>query len=90
MKWFLIIDKLITKNTGVSSNAFALVLASIAAFISLMSFIIILFVDLFTEYKINSDMYALAAVITAIGGLFAAAFYGKTQSDKQNGANKYD
>lgn len=90
MKWLDYADKLITKNTGTSSNAFALVLASVAAFFSLISFIIILFIDLFTEYKIDSDLYGLAAVITAIGGLFGVAFYGKTQSDKQEKKYDYD
>jgi len=72
---------LITSNTGISSKNFALVIASIVGGITTLSFILMLFIDLFSTYTIDSDLLGLAAVITAVGGLCAAVFFGKVKAE---------
>lgn len=76
---------LITNDTGVSSKSFALVVATIVGGITSLAFVIMLFIDLFTNYVIGSDLYGMAAVITALGSFAAAIFWGKIKSEKTRG-----
>jgi competence protein ComGC len=88
LKTMSFIRDLIKQNTGVSSKSFTLVSAIFIASISILSFIVMLFIDLLTDKSIQSDMYGMSAVITALGGLVGAAFYAKVKSEETEFKNK--
>ena len=80
---------LIENNTGTSSKSFALVMASIVGSFAIVSFIVMLFVDLFSSYEINTNLMGLAAIITAISGLITAIFWGKVRSERRDNYGTY-
>ncbi|MFK5855232.1 MAG: hypothetical protein QM503_03810 [Bacteroidota bacterium] len=82
--------KLTTKNTGVSSRTFALIVVIILGVLIILSFMVILFVDLFTDLKIDTDMFGLAAIITAVGGLIGVVFWGKVKGDNNTNNENYE
>ena len=73
---------LLRSNTGVSSKTFVMVLAAIAGVFTLGVVVFILIVDLFTDKQIKTDLFGIAAVITAIATLIGASIYGKVSSEK--------
>jgi len=80
---------LIRNNSGTSSKSFALVMASIVGSFAIISFIVMLFVDLFSSYEINTDLVGLAGIITALGGLISLIFWGKVRSERRDNYSTY-
>ena len=82
--------QLFTNNTGKSSKTFALVYFAIVGGIAIICFPVMLFIDLFNpNLKIESDLYGIAAVITAIATLIGVVFLGKVKGEKSE-RNYYD
>ena len=81
-------DLLMQNNTGKSSKSFALVMAVVVGSLAIISFLVMLFVDLFSTYEINTDLVGLAGIITALGGLITAIFWGKVRSERRDSFNQ--
>ena len=79
MKKFL--TQLLANNTGVSLKAFTALSGVISSFLMVLCVIIVLVVDLFTNLKVETDLYGIAAVIGAIAGFTVAAIWGKVKSE---------
>ena len=75
------ITQLLTNNTGVSLKAFTALSGVISSFLMVLCVIIVLVVDLFTNLKVETDLYGIAAVIGAIAGFTVAAIWGKVKGD---------
>lgn len=73
---------LITNNTGVSLKAFMALSGMILASLMVLTIITTLIVDLFTNYKVDTDLYGIAAVIGAIAGFIVASVYGKLKGEE--------
>lgn len=81
---------LIKNNTGVSMKNFILFLGGILAFISIISFIVLLYLDFFyTDKTLSINLLTYASVITAIEGILGLLFYLKVKSEK-NEISNYD
>lgn len=75
------IEKLITNNNGISSKSFGLVLITFMSVLLLSLVVIILIIDLFTDLKIETDLYGITTLIISISTLFLSAVYGKVKGD---------
>lgn len=73
---------LITNNTGVSLKAFMALSGMILASLMVLAIIVVIIVDLFTTYKIDTDLYGIATVIGAIAGFIVASVYGKLKGEE--------
>lgn len=83
------IDDLIRNGTGYSSKNFALVLGILTVFITAISIIALLFVDMFSpRLSISSDMVAMAQLILALDVLVGWFFWQKVRSEKYEFNNK--
>lgn len=82
MKLIEYFDKIITNNTGKSSKTFGMVVTIIMSSMVMFIICIVLIVDLFTNYKVETDLYGIASLIASIGGLLVATIYGKVQGEK--------
>lgn len=81
MKNFLI--RLLTNNTGLSMKNFILFIGGLLAFISVIAFITLLYLDFFyTKNTLSINLLTYAGVITAIEGLLALLFFLKVRSEK--------
>lgn len=76
------LNLLITNNTGVSLKAFMALSGMILASLMVLTIIVALIVDLFTNYKIDTDLYGIATVIGAIAGFIVASVYGKLKGEE--------
>lgn len=76
--------QLVKNNTGVSSKSFALVIGIIVGSLAIISFLVILFVDLFSDYQINTDLFGLAGIISAIATLISLLYWGKVRSERND------
>ena len=75
-------DSLITNNTGYSSKSFTLVLATILILLISLNILAMMWVDLLIpEAKIDTDLYALAGLIGALGGLLGYLYHQKVRSE---------
>ena len=79
MKQFIL--NLLKNNTGVSLKAFVALLGIANATLMVLSVIIVLIVDLLDNFKIDSDLYGVAALIGAIAGFVVAAVWGKVKGE---------
>lgn len=78
------LDKLITNDTGYSTKSFVLILGAISVFLTNISFIVLLFVDLFNPgYRIESNMLEMGAVIGALDVLLGWLYISKVKSEKK-------
>lgn len=82
------ISLLLKNNTGVSLKAFTALSGVISSSLLVLCIIIVLIVDLFSSYKIETDLYGIAAVIGAIAGYTVAAIWGKVKGDQDENNNK--
>jgi len=80
MKKFL--SLLLRNNTGVSLKAFTALSGVISSSFLVLCIVIVLIVDLFSSYKIETDLYGIAAVLGAIAGYTMAAIWGKVKGDQ--------
>ena len=76
-----IISLLLRNNTGLSLKAFIAFSGIITSFIMVLTVVLVLIVDLFSSYKVETDLYGIAAVIGAIAGYIVAAIWGKVKSE---------
>jgi len=83
------IDKLITNNSGYSSKNFALIWGVLTVIFVCISFMGILYIDLLTKHKIESDLIGLATLVGAFQAIISAMvgwfFYEKVKSEQKNG-----
>ena len=79
MKQFIL--NLLKNNTGVSLKAFVALLGIANATLMVLSVIIVLIVDLLDNFKIDSDLYGVAALIGAIAGFVVATVWGKVKGE---------
>lgn len=75
------LKQLIKNNTGVSIKGFLALSGMFIAFLMVLTIIIILIVDLFSNYKVDTDLYGIAALIGSIAGFVLAAVWGKVKSE---------
>lgn len=82
------LDKLITNNTGYSSKNAVLIVSVFLVAVSVLSFIALLFIDIFhVHLSISTDMFGLAAVIAAIEALIVSLYYFKVKSERNEKNN---
>ena len=67
------LKQLIKNNTGVSIKGFLALSGMFIAFLMVLTIIIVLIVDLFSNYKVDTDLYGIAALIGSIAGFVLAA-----------------
>lgn len=75
------LKQLIKNNTGISIKGFLALSGMFIAFLMVLTIIIILIVDLFSNYKVDTDLYGIAALIGSIAGFVLAAVWGKVKSE---------
>lgn len=74
-------NKLIEKDTGVSSKSFFLVIVTLVGAFLLLVPAIILIVEVCYNHTIQTDLNGLAAYIGAVAGVFASAGVTKAWSE---------
>lgn len=86
--------KLIQTNSGASSKAFFLVSVTIIGCLLLLVVEFVLLYEVLTTNTIHTDLMGLAAVIGAIGSLFATAgitkAFGERNETNNNNSNKQE
>lgn len=86
--------KLIQTNSGASSKAFFLVSVTIIGCLLLLLVGFVLLYEVLTTNTIHTDLMGLAAVIGAIGSLFATAgitkAFGERNETNNNNSNKQE
>lgn len=88
------LTKLIQTNSGASSKAFFLVSVTIIGCLLLLVVGFVLLYEVLTTNTIHTDLMGLAAVIGAIGSLFATAgitkAFGERNETNNNNSNKQE
>ena len=74
--------KLIKSNNGYSSKTLTMLWAMAVTTVMLLSIVLVLLIDLFTDYAITTDLYGIATVIGSIAGFAVATIVGKVYGDK--------
>ena len=94
MKTSEYLAKLIQTNSGASSKAFFLVSVAIIGCLLLLVVGFILLYEVLTTNTIHTDLMGIAAVIGAIGSLFATAgitkAFGERNETNNNNSNKQE
>jgi uncharacterized BrkB/YihY/UPF0761 family membrane protein len=94
MKTSEYLAKLIQTNSGASSKAFFLVSVTIIGCLLLLVVGFILLYEVLTTNTIHTDLMGIAAVIGAIGSLFATAgitkAFGERNETNNNNSNKQE
>lgn len=75
------LKQLIKNNTGVSIKGFLALSGMFIAFLMVLAIIVVIMVDLFSNYKVDTDLYGIAALIGSIAGFVLAAVWGKVKSE---------
>ena len=75
------LKQLIKNNTGVSIKGFLALSGMFIAFLMVLAIIIVIMVDLFSNYKVETDLYGIAALVGSIAGFVLAAVWGKVKSE---------
>lgn len=85
-------DKLIINNNGYSIKNFILFIGATTGLLSILSFLVLLFLDFFIDNKsINIDLYGYSLVITSVEGIILGLLGLKVISEKnENKKNKDD
>lgn len=84
------LNLLITNNTGKSLKAFMALSGMILASLMVLCVIVVVIVDLFTNYKVETDLYGIATVIGAIAGFIVASVYGKLKGEEIESKNNQE
>ena len=88
------LTKLIQTNSGASSKAFFLVSVTIIGCLLLLTIGFVLLYEVLTTNTIHTDLMGIAAVIGAIGSLFATAgitkAFGERNETNNNNSNKQE
>ena len=75
--------KLIKSNNGYSSKTLTMLWAMDISTILFIAIIIVVLVDLFTNYSVETDLYGVSAIIGGITMFAISAIAGKVYGDKQ-------
>lgn len=75
--------KLIKSNNGYSSKTLTMLWAMAISTILFIAIIIVVLVDLFTNYSVETDLYGVSAIIGGITMFAISAIAGKVYGDKQ-------
>lgn len=75
------LKQLIKNNTGVSIKGFLALSGMFIAFLMVLTIIVVIMVDLFSNYKVDTDLYGIAALMGSIAGFVLAAVWGKVKSE---------
>lgn len=75
------LKQLIKNNTGVSIKGFLALSGMFIAFLMVLAIIVVIMVDLFSNYKVDTDLYGIAALMGSIAGFVLAAVWGKVKSE---------
>ena len=81
-------NKLIEKDTGVSSKSFFLVIVTLVGAFLLLVPAIILIVEVCYNHTIQTDLNGLAAYIGAVAGVFVSAGVTKVWGSKYDNRNE--
>ena len=74
--------KVIKSNNGYSSKTLTMLWAMAIGTIMFLIILLILLIDLFTDYSIKTDLYGIATVIGAISAFIVSTIAGKVYGDK--------
>ena len=80
IKKFII--NVIKSNTGYSSKTLTVLWAMALSTLMLATIVIVLIIDLFTDYSVTTDLYGIATVIGSIAGFAVTTIVGKVYGDK--------
>lgn len=80
---FEFLSKLIKSNNGYSSKTLTMLWAMAISTILFIAIIIVVLVDLFTNYSVETDLYGVSAIIGGITMFAISAIAGKVYGDKQ-------
>lgn len=80
MFWFLL--KLIKSNNGYSSKTLTMLWAMTISTLLFLTIVILVIVDLFTDYSVDTDLYGISAVIGGITMFVISAIAGKVYGDR--------
>lgn len=75
--------KVIKSNNGYSSKTLTMLWAMAISTILFIAIIIVVLVDLFTNYSVETDLYGVSATIGGITMFAISAIAGKVYGDKQ-------
>lgn len=75
-------EKLVENNTGVSSKNFFLVIVTSIGCLLLFVPVFTLIVEAIFQHTITTDLFAMAAYITAVSAIFASAGITKVYAEK--------
>jgi len=74
--------KILTSNSGISSKSWVMVSGMNLARVVVYWYLIVLTIEMFTDYVLRSDWKTFAAVITSLSILIASAAYGKIKGEE--------
>ena len=74
--------KVIKSNNGYSSKTLTMLWGMAVTTVMLLSIVLVLLIDLFTDYSVTTDLYGIATVIGSIAGFAVATIVGKVYGDK--------
>lgn len=80
---FKVLIKILKSNTGYSSKTLTMLWAMAISTILFIAIIIVVLVDLFTNYSVETDLYGVSAIIGGITMFAISAIAGKVYGDKQ-------
>ena len=80
---FKVLIKILKSNTGYSSKTLTMLWAMTVSTLLFLTIIVIVTVDLFTDYSVDTDLYGISAVIGGITMFAISAIAGKVYGDKQ-------
>ena len=75
--------KVLKSNNGYSSKTLTMLWAMAISTILFIAIIIVVLVDLFTNYSVETDLYGVSAIIGGITMFAISAIAGKVYGDKQ-------
>jgi hypothetical protein len=76
------LKNLLTNNTGVSLKSFIALSGIVLTTLMVLCIIAVVIVDLFTNYKVDTDLYGIATVIGAVSAFVVASVYGKLKGEE--------
>lgn len=82
--------KLIKSNNGYSSKTLTMLWAMTISTILFLAIILVVLVDLFSDYSVDTDLYGISAIIGGITMFTVSAIAGKVYGDKNIDINKDD
>ena len=75
--------RIVKSNTGYSSKTLTMLWAMAISTVLFIAIIIVVLVDLFTDYSVDTDLYGVSAIIGGITMFAISAIAGKVYGDTQ-------